>query len=70
MKIYKWSKRSKHPVGLSAALNVVDKSTNTLTQTELHKLHARGDLPSGVYHWLIALRKADIAIPCKNPRPL
>lgn len=70
MSIYRWSKRNKKHVGVATALNAIDSNTRTLNQNELYKLHARGELPTGVYNWLIALRKADKAITCKNPRPL
>lgn len=70
MSVYRWNNRKKKHLGLASALNAIDKDTYKLNQSELHQLHVRGELPTGVYDWLIALRKADIAIPCKNPRQL
>ncbi len=55
--------------GIDGVLARLDEVTRHLYTDELEQLHQRGVLPTGIRDWLVALRKADVAIPCKNPRP-
>jgi len=57
------------PVTLKTLMLQIDEETCHLSEAELHALNAKGEIPNGICNWLIALRKADIAIPTKEPRP-
>ena len=50
-------------------LHELDRSTKLLFTEDLEALQRSGILPTGICDWLVALRKADAAIPCKHPRP-
>jgi hypothetical protein len=62
--------RRYYAVSLGQILNELDTHTHDMDAQELGQLLRSGVLPCGVYAWLLALRKADVAIPSKNPRPM
>lgn len=53
---------------ITGILNKLDKITSNCSFDQLHKAHIAGELPTGIYNWLGALRKADIAIPGPGKR--
>ena len=57
-------------ISLATALQAIDTVTHNASSQELQSMWRSGELPTGIYDWLIALRKADVAIVSANPRPM
>lgn len=55
---------------LATALNIIDAETRNLNSVQLQKLWRSVEIPTGILTWLLALRKADVAVINENPRPL